>query len=496
MMRGKGVPSTWPRVWYGNVGGTSSTPHEHFTNRVSEFVSAAVQDFQDVEFGEHRSVDWPRWRLAINLVGSGAGGAFRRRGDLVERLLQTSTDLVNDPTFETTKGIDIVIVLNGGVAFAAAQRARRQMVADSSAEKIWQFASPEDHAVVLRKKAKRLADHARARHLVQFVGAGASAAAGVPLWKGLLEQVGRNLDIDSGELKELVEQDLRDAASLLEVIAGSRSDGADGRGESTPGLKASVERILEGHERYAVLHGLLASLPSYEVVTTNFDTHLEDAATTADRRVAVLPESPREADGRWLLKLHGSVTDPQNMVLTRSDFLNMPRQHGALMGLVQAMLLMRHMMFIGYSLTDEDFHEVLHEVRLARAGNAKDGKPFSGREYGTLLTLFEKRLQSDLWRGELDIVPILPEPEDAERVPIAARDLEVFLDLVVHLATTNAPYLFDPTYAELLTDEDQELKGQLEGLADSLHQDMAGRELVVEFLKQFGWQDSREVASG
>lgn len=36
------------------------------------------------------------------------------------------------------------------------------------------------------------------------------------------------------------------------------------------------------------------------------------------------------------------------------------------MGRVQGMLLMRHMMFVGYSLKDEDFHELMHEVRAAR----------------------------------------------------------------------------------------------------------------------------------
>src|SRR5207302_7615765 len=46
---------------------------------------------------------------------------------------------------------------------------------------------------------------------------------------------------------------------------------------------------------------------------------------------------------------------PEDIVLTRSDYLAMPRQYGALIGLVQGMLMMRHMMFVGYSLQDEDF---------------------------------------------------------------------------------------------------------------------------------------------
>jgi hypothetical protein len=53
--------------------------------------------------------------------------------------------------------------------------------------------------------------------------------------------------------------------------------------------------------------------------------------------VAVLPDDPRHTGGRWLLKLHGSTDKPDGIVLTRSDFLNMPRQYGALIGLVQGL---------------------------------------------------------------------------------------------------------------------------------------------------------------
>ena len=113
------------------------------------------------------------------------------------------------------------------------------------------------------------------------------------------------------------------------------------------------------------------SLPSQEAVTTNFDTLFEAAANIGAKRVAVLPENPSTTDGRWLLKLHGSIDRSDEIVLTRADFLNMPRQYGALMGLVQGLLLMRHMMFVGYSLSDEDFHELIHEVRTARGGLSK-----------------------------------------------------------------------------------------------------------------------------
>lgn len=36
---------------------------------------------------------------------------------------------------------------------------------------------------------------------------------------------------------------------------------------------------------------------------------------------------------------------------------------GALYGIVQALLVTKHLLFIGYSLSDEDFHELADEIR-------------------------------------------------------------------------------------------------------------------------------------
>ena len=165
------------------------------------------------------------------------------------------------------------------------------------------------------------------------------------------------------------------------------------------------------------------------------------------RQPTILPESAVDTDGRWLLKLHGSVHKSDDMILTRSDYMDMPRRHGALMGLVQGLLMMRHMMFIGYSLRDEDFHELIHEVRTAR-GETTDPRPL-----GTVLTLHEDQLEQELWGRDLHVVPMTgrrrKEPDDAA----AARQLEIFIDLVAYLSTTSAAFFLDETYNELSEDE-------------------------------------------
>src|SRR5262249_13131579 len=143
-------------------------------------------------------------------------------------------------------------------------------------------------------------------------------------------------------------------------------------------------------------HALLASLPSAEAVTTNFDQLFEVASRVADRDLAVLPTRPKGSSARWLLKLHGSVDDPTSLGLTLSHSLDMHRYRGALIVLVQGLLITRHMMYVGYSLSDEDFHELIHEVRFAR-GEGDTGS-------ATMLTLAADEAQRDLWRDDPQII--------------------------------------------------------------------------------------------
>jgi hypothetical protein len=124
------------------------------------------------------------------------------------------------------------------------------------------------------------------------------------------------------------------------------------------------------------------------------------------------------------------------------------------MGIVQALLMMRHMMFVGYSLKDEDFHELVHEVRAARGG--AQGQSAGG----TVLTLFDDPIASDLWRSELEVVPMM-KAGGVVPAEVAGRQLEMFLDLIAFLSTTSAPFFLDDSYVELTTDEEEPLRKTL-----------------------------------
>jgi hypothetical protein len=71
--------------------------------------------------------------------------------------------------------------------------------------------------------------------------------------------------------------------------------------------------------------------------------------------------------GRWMLKLHGTVSRPREIVLTKRDYIRYNDRFAALAGIVQSTLLTRHLLSIGFSLADDNFHKIFDSVRKAKA---------------------------------------------------------------------------------------------------------------------------------
>jgi hypothetical protein len=168
-----------------------------------------------------------------------------------------------------------------------------------------------------------------------------------------------------------------------------------------------------------------------------------------------------------IVKLHGTVRDGRlhNVVLTRDDYLRFGAERNALAGVVQALLLTRHMLFVGFGLSDETFHRIAHDVRQVLDTTAqmreRDGA------YATSLSPSRHAVTAELWKGQLDVVSTRM-PEDgtgrAGTAP-AARRLEVALDALGMLAVDPLGHLLDPSFDGALTREERLLAETLRRFA-------------------------------
>ena len=388
-----------------------------------------------------------RHLVALPLIGVGRGGADSRRGDVIAAVLEVLDDHAHG-------GHDVALVLRSARDHGAVQHVRRGRA---------QFdLSPEEAT-----SARDLAARARVNELALFLGAGVSMSAGLPSWSALLELLARRAGIPADEAADLRALPAQDAATLIM------------RTLDEP-LEHALAAVLAA-DKYGLSHALLAVLPMWEAATTNYDDLFERAWTAVGRRPAVLPFEPVQADRPYLLKLHGDLIRRRNVVLTRDQYLRFDGANGALAGVVQGLLMTRHVLFAGFSLADENFLYLVDEVRRVREDD---------RILGTALALVDEPLRRRLWEGELHYRAFGARPADARRteevLAEAARRMEIFLDLVAHEATDDASFLLDRRFEHLLSTEELRLSSAVTELSHLPLPDGAAGRCVRALLRQLG----------
>jgi hypothetical protein len=434
-----------PEVWIGDV---ATAAH-------AGTIDDLARDFVELAGTSAWYRHGRRPRLALPVIGTGDGGSASSSGAVSQGLLICLRDAAS------AHNVDIVLITQGRAAYSAAQRVRHQSLGDHPLDDDFDLGEP-GRDQQLTDIANQLAQIARSGELVLFLGAGVSVGAGLPGWQHLIDGLAQQLpDEVRPQLARLHHLDLRDQAAVL------------ARRFQAAGLDFDQQLRRQLHsEHHGLTHELLASVPSTEAVTTNYDQLFEQAVAATSDQLAVLPGQPAVGSDRWLLKLHGDLTETSDLVLTREDYLRLPTANGALLGIVQAMLMTRHMLFVGYSLSDEDFHQLVDEVRLARSPTQTDDEPF-----GTVLVLFDDPLFEDLWSGDLRIVAMAEEPTDPtgpspSELATAARRLQIFIDLLGLLAADHRAFILDDRYRSILTDDEAALRNAL--LAAFKHRPAAG----------------------
>lgn len=430
-------------VWIGNVGRSLQYQEEHpthYTDVALQFLHGAAQRWIDENPEENRLPV-----VAINHLGTGHGGARTSHGEVLSQIVNAITKELDSGDLAA----DVVLVSWGKKPWSAAQHMRHVRRASWRSDPQWSFPYLQEE---IHNCAERVAESLQRNAGCVFLGAGVSAGAGLKGWDQLLRDVGLETIPPTTEDDLRQFSDPRDKAALIETRL--RRTGH------------SIGEILQHHlqsQKYSLQHGLLSSFPCNEYITTNVDELFEMACNVHRDKIAVIPQQPA-GEGRWLLKLHGTVSQPESVVFTRDHYFDAFRSSRALMGLVQAMLFTRHMLFVGYGLRDEDFHELVYEVRSAFPGGKFANK------LGTTIALFDDPVQSELWSDMLSVVPMRPPlngrvPSAAE-VGEAARDAARLLDLIGMLASNRSSFLLDWHYEGARTSEENAAWREMEALVD------------------------------
>jgi hypothetical protein len=185
-----------------------------------------------------------------------------------------------------------------------------------------------------------------------FVGAGMSCPAGFVDWRGLLRALAEELGLDIDRESDLI------------AVAQYHVNTSGGRARLDQAIMDEFTKDAAPSEA----HKIIARLPAKTIWTTNYDTLIEDAFKSAGKRldVKVVAQNiavtmPRR-DG-VLYKMHGDIRDPATAVLTKEDYETYSFTRQAFSTTLEADLLTKTFLFLGFSFTDPNLDYVLARIR-------------------------------------------------------------------------------------------------------------------------------------
>lgn len=441
------------RVWLLNTAtGTGPTPGS--PDPLADLmrrIAAAIQSIATSAHDEATSdpnrpqATPPRPSIGLTLMGIKEGGYEDQYAAVIRTTIETFEALCR------RLDVDIVLSLLDRADYAAVQSLRRGRPVDAN----WSEAEAE---------AKRLASLANQGKLVLFIGAGASVDAGLNDWKGLLLHLAETTGLELTDRRAFLELDPRDQALLI----------GSGPKAKKAALRQQIARAFQS-ERYPLTQALLASLRVDQALTTNYDILYETAfaagTSSADRRLQVLPRETLRSGWPWLMKIHGDVTVPKTIVITRDDYIRFDVESIPMASVLQSAMLTSHLLFVGYSVTDENVVRLARQVVNFRqrhrptagdtpttGGGTASPQAHTGASVGTVLVPEVNDYKRRLWDGVLGYVPLPIASGESARDPWseATRNVAIFLDLLGMHACQAAPYFLVDRYMELL-DQDRDL---------------------------------------
>jgi hypothetical protein len=195
----------------------------------------------------------------------------------------------------------------------------------------------------------------------------------LPSWPWLVHRMCREIVIQSPSEEHdslrtfFVEEGPLDCAQLFRQTVGDAN--------YREFLLAQFDSSRQPFTRTTPSHAALVRLDLPLVFTTNYDELIEAAYLEAGLQLRVsISEAQfkaRRAEGpaRHLVKLHGSIDQPDTIVLTRSDYAGARTGRREMLDFLRSEMAETAFLFVGFSLSDPNFNLIHDDIRLVYGMN-------------------------------------------------------------------------------------------------------------------------------
>ena len=211
--------------------------------------------------------------------------------------------------------------------------------------------------------------------LVIFVGAGVSQnVAGMPSWDTLIHKMAEAIDYSKCDYCKHKEEDCKNTCLLKtdfstdEYLKIPQHVFNRDRGQYNRILKESIPTLAVD----APLSSAIFDINPTHIITTNYDHLLETSKNIfcEQYQVIVYDKDLLNADkGKYIIKMHGDVSDPASIVLKEQDYLDYSQEHVLIELFIKSLLTDHIVMFLGYSLNDYNIKLILSWLNYMRSQN-------------------------------------------------------------------------------------------------------------------------------
>lgn len=229
-------------------------------------------------------------------------------------------------------------------------------------------------------------------NVVLFVGAGISQGAGLPGWLDLIQPLAERVEYSLPANHRLITSEHLLRAAQYFVNQKGRNALGTYLQQKLDTTQINLNEPLR----------LVACLPISTIYTTNYDDLLERALHEANRSVApvITPvQLAHVSSGRvCLVKMHGTLEQPETLVITLSDYNQYFRTHALIAQKLSTSLIDKTFLFIGYGLNDYNFNQIHGQIEF-------DLHEYGRRAYAVMFNANPQDVE-DLRRRNIEVISL------------------------------------------------------------------------------------------